>query len=480
MTSLITPAIVLSASILAGCAANEAPTKPGNNNGKADGAGSDDGTFAPAPHREFPLLEQGLGTVMTDMELVTIVTPETANATKLFAFGDALVQSDWFEQMGGEYGVGPARGSYHLVGPEPTESLTNRPAYLAYLDAALASDPAAPRPDGHTMYVEYLPCSSEGGGHHTAYGTLGDALAIIDQCDGIGMAAASHEIAEAVTDTSVPQPSGGYVDGFRLPKLPDGTPMWPGAPWLTYNLGWDVDVYQPNVENADLCGGTHMITNGFLYQRSFSNVAAMAGGDPCVPALPIPYYSTTTEQDWYAGAEGSTVTIPITGWSTAPTADWQVTASVMRNRPALAYSANVDATTMNNGGTTNPRGHDPGDGTARCVGVDRDRELPDRRERYAGRRGPVPPLARWRVRALTMAARSRTIRLDVASVCGRQPSASCAGVTTIAQAGGLVATRAACVAWPCCHNARSMPSSSGPNVARSSADTTKPPLWCAR
>ena len=46
--------------------------------------------------------------------------------------------------------------------------------------------------------------------------------------------------------------------------------------------------------------------------------------------------------------------------------------------------------------------------------------------------------------------------------------------------GYACAARAACVSCPCCHSARSIASSSGPNVARSSAETTKPPPCCAR
>jgi hypothetical protein len=88
----------------------------------------------------------------------------------------------------------------------------------------------------------------------------------------------------------------------------------------------------------------------FYYQRSFSNQAAASDRDPCVPALLGAYYGATTENPWYAGAAGATLTIPVVGWSTAPTADWIVRARVQNTSDdTLTFSAATGGARLNNG-----------------------------------------------------------------------------------------------------------------------------------
>jgi hypothetical protein len=89
---------------------------------------------------------------------------------------------------------------------------------------------------------------------------------------------------------------------------------------LPYGSGYPVEV-------ADFCISTHVMENGVWYQRSFSNVAAAAGDDPCVPAITVPYYNVTVPQDWYAISPGGSVDIPLTGWSNGAAAMWEVLVS---------------------------------------------------------------------------------------------------------------------------------------------------------
>src|SRR5205823_2461410 len=123
-------------------------------------------------------------------------------------------------------------------------------------------------------------------------------------------------------------------------------PPWTGSIWLEAEGN-------SHVELGDLCGGTRVAEGGFLYSRVYSNSAAMAGGDPCRPSLPIPYYSSTTPMEWYATTAGATVMIPLTGWSTAPTDDWIVRAVIPgRSNSALTFGASItSATTVSIGGT---------------------------------------------------------------------------------------------------------------------------------
>jgi hypothetical protein len=269
-------------------------------------------------------------------------------ADRLIAFGDALVQSDWYRQIGFEYGVGPAAGSLHLIGPAipPGTPAVDRPAAERYVQQVLDATRSAIVADGRSIFLLYLPggvdgvenigCGGGSTGHHASFGSLGDAIGVIQRCPGttgtlldLTTDLASHEVAEAVTDTS---------DGFRLPRAPG--PPWKSSPWATYNGARNE--YQPNIENADLCNGTRIREGAFLYQRSYSIAQAALGSDPCVPALPIPYYSVSTDDDWFVASPGQTTTIPLTGWSSAPAEPWVVSTALLAGPgEALGFSARI-------------------------------------------------------------------------------------------------------------------------------------------
>ena len=286
----------------------------------------------PAPHRMFPRLQAAAApSLLEAMHLVVVVAlnDDAAVRDALFAFGDALVGSRWYTTIGAEYGVSAAaRPAAHVTGPAltPGGAPLDEKGIIAYVKSAIGSSTPL-QPDGHTMYMVYLPkgvdsaydvgCSTPAANaYHDAFDSTGDAFGVVDRCN-VGFATVlegltidgAHEIGEAATDADA-------AHGWMVPRA-TGQPVWKQSPWLSYDTG--------PVENGDLCVGTRVVENGVTYQRMLSNAAIGAGGDPCVPALPIPYYSTSTENDWYSGAPGSTVDIPFTGWSTAPAGDWIVT-----------------------------------------------------------------------------------------------------------------------------------------------------------
>jgi hypothetical protein len=190
---------------------------------------------------------------------------------------------------------------------------------VSYVGAAVAAHGSDAAPDGATVFVLYLSpgtevvdsenrlnCGcSELSGVHFAYGTGGDEIAIVQRCSTSDVDAltttASHEILESVTN---PTNNTGFVE-------PRPFPPWSGSAWAGNEL-------------ADICVLTRIHEGEWEYQRSFSNAAALLGGDPCVPALTEPYYNVTAPEDWYAVPVGGTVTVPLTGWSTAPRDDWFV------------------------------------------------------------------------------------------------------------------------------------------------------------
>lgn len=303
--------------------------------------------FTPADHAHYPPLVLGAGGVIAHLRLVTIVPVGADLADQLFAFGEALVTSDWLGTIGDEYGAGPGT-AVAVTGPELVAAdPLGRAEVEAYIQSAIDGDPAL-APDGTTVYALYLPagvdlvgdeeCGEGPDGHHAAFGAIGDGFAVVPRCQGIFASEleqltliGSHEIAEAITDTG----DGWHVD--RPPESPGW--RWTASPWLAYN--GPSNPYQPNVENADLCNATRVVEGGFAYQRSFSNRAAAAGEDPCVPHLQLPYYGVSTASDWYQAGAGSAIDIPVGGWSSAPADDWIVTQRRQGGSPDWTFAGRL-------------------------------------------------------------------------------------------------------------------------------------------
>jgi hypothetical protein len=313
------------------------------------------GSFTPATHRGFPQLAHASAAgLLSPMRLVVIVAAGDPMASELDSFADAAVASAWFKSVTAEYGVVAPSGSVHLTGaPFPAGTMPlDADAVSTYVQQTLAAATNAPSPDGKTLYLVYLPpgvdlvdnvmCNGPAAaGYHHKYLSGGDGFAVIQRCQG-GFETAieqltivgSHEIAEAATDTGL---------GWRM-AIPAATvPVWMSDPWLEYE---DSRI----TEDGDLCIDTRILEGSYYYQRAFSNAAAAAGGDPCVPSLPMPYYGATTAKPWYSGTAGSTLNIVVTGWSTAPASDWIVRAKVQDTSVAgAAWTAAAGGATLNNG-----------------------------------------------------------------------------------------------------------------------------------
>jgi hypothetical protein len=293
--------------------------------------------FVTAPHRAWPVLaaETGGAHVLRPMKLVTLVAANDDSASSLFAFSDAAIASKWWHAMGDEYGAGAPAESVHVTVPAIDHDLL-APEITAIIDTARTNG-SAPAPNGNTLYLLYVPAPYAATGasstaYHDAYpkgaAALGDGYAVVSRANAeTGESIldelterASHEIMEAVTDTSA---------GWRLPRASS-------TPWNDANSSiWSA--VQPGViENGDLCELSRIREKGFLYQRGWSNKAAALGGDPCVPALAEPYFNVTVADDWFEIEPGGSSKIPFTGWSTAAAADWQVNVGPNHGSGALA------------------------------------------------------------------------------------------------------------------------------------------------
>ena len=312
-----------------------------------DAAGSADAAppFAPADHRPWPQLvlpagDGGAGHVLSPMTLVTIVAANDDLSSQLFAFSDALITSAWWHSVGDEYGMAAPEKSVHVTGAAIDHSLSAQ-EIATYIDQARAgADAGAPAPNGNTLYLLYIPAPYEATGaassaYHAAYPYgvtgLGDGLAVVSRATPEGDESildelterASHEIIEAATDTS---------RGWHLPRAS-------ATPWSDADASIWRSMQPGTVENGDLCELSRIrepLAAGFLFQRSWSNKAALRGGDPCVPARTEPYFNVSVAKDWYSIAPGQSIDIPFSGWSTAETDAWLINAGANYGRGALA------------------------------------------------------------------------------------------------------------------------------------------------
>ncbi|APR81222.1 Hypothetical protein A7982_06569 [Minicystis rosea] len=269
------------------------------------GTGGDNGMPSdvyPAPHPTPPTVINYGGPVLKTPKIIPV----------FFANDDATMIAqikDFSSKVGGtaywtantkEYGVGVATAGDAVELTEEAPSNIDDTDIQTWLAGKLnGDDPAWPAADANTVYVLNYPSgttiTSQGAGSCTSFGgyhsniTLDDAhakrdvaYAVIPRCDFFGemtgidavTATSSHEIIEASTD-----------------PYPMTNP--------TYAMMDDQHIYWLRVlgggETADMCAQfdnafTQFDELPYVVQRSWSNKAAKAGHDPCVPALPNAVY----------------------------------------------------------------------------------------------------------------------------------------------------------------------------------------------
>jgi hypothetical protein len=115
--------------------------------------------------------------------------------------------------------------------------------------------------------------------------------------------------------------------------------------------------FEFEVELGDMCEASLLYVReaGFVAQRCWSNAAAAAGAEPCVPAVnntpgfgASPAMPATLQL-----AAGAAADVAFTGWSSGPVPDWKVSPLVWSEPPAVSQKVKLtlDATMLNNGGT---------------------------------------------------------------------------------------------------------------------------------
>ncbi len=276
--------------------------------------------FAEAAHTPLPQVPFNGGPVLPAPQLVTIHYLGDPGQTHNEAYDDWIAGSQWLATVGASYGVSPGVDLAKVVLPmEAPTAMTDadiQRMLVDEIDAGVLPAPAAGDAGYATnlLYMLYLPgqtvvtipqlgasCQSYGGYHsEDDLGPSRFPYAVLPFCygdQGFQDVAASHELIEASTDP-FPGSAPAYV-------FDDDT-----SPW-TYYPG----------EVADLCVDYDLQIDGRDVQRVWSNDAATAGTQPCVPAPAGPYYNVSPAPgntlQMYAG---QSTTFQLTGWSTGATA----------------------------------------------------------------------------------------------------------------------------------------------------------------
>ncbi len=344
--------------------------------------GSATSGFQPGPHPALPHVSNLGGPILDSPTLISVTYPGDPLQGSLDTFTSTIFTSSYW-MVGAEYGVksGHAGAAVHRPDAPPTSIDDTQlqqeiPGWIA--DGELGQVPSEP------IYIFYFPagvqvtnagqqgCIDFGGYHSSvplANGSL-VAYAVIPRCSNLCLSpldsatsAASHEIMEASTDPYFENRQGawGAVDAANI-----GFSLFPGA------------------EVGDLC----LLTNDnlftptdlpYLVQRIWSNAAAAANENPCVPVdgtvsqdanMCLPMNPTTTyfnsvpvlpdkvtlnlgggdfQAEGLSIPVGGTKTITLQLFSSATTTPWSISSDTVPG--SVGVNVSFEPATGTNGGT---------------------------------------------------------------------------------------------------------------------------------
>ena len=282
------PALVLTV-FLTGCV-GAVPTDDMTPDGGSASGGSNTPPppFSEAAHPAPPQMTKNAGNVLAAPKIVPIFFSSTdPMKAQLEQFTSQLAGSAYWHAIASEYGVGNLMVGASIV------TADTPPATDSALDTWLAGHfngqngwPTAP--DAQTIYTVFLPtdqytatglgaaCVAFGAYHYETAQTATNApilYALMPRCNkGTSVeledltVAASHEWIEAATDPHV-------VTGDAFHSVDDAHYVWE---------------YVPGSEVGDMCEyvdtAIQPLVGSFYVQRAWSNAAATAGHDPCVPS----------------------------------------------------------------------------------------------------------------------------------------------------------------------------------------------------
>ena len=331
----------------------------------------------PAPHGPIPPVTYNGGRVIGAPKVVTVTFDGDAQRSMVESFGDTITATTWWDAVASEYcdtsgkciGHGTG-GVYGHIAAAPASNFTDSSqggasSLQTYIDARI-QDGTVPPPGVDTLYMIYLPSTTtvnldgaqsckEFGAYHNAMSSTPPgaaapvqfAYAIMPRCSsskGELTFAASHEIIEAATDPYL-SPDRQSYDAFG-----SDSDAW--------------DLVGGGGEVGDRCvdftgmGQDSYMESGFLVQRSWSNAAAKASHDPCVPAPSTtkqPYFNVAPSvSDMLVMKVGQTKTFDLTAFSDGPTPAFSVDVTEVSQffGGSNVLDLSLDQSTLQNGQKT--------------------------------------------------------------------------------------------------------------------------------
>lgn len=298
--------------------------------------GSPSDTY-PAFKVSVPQVTNYGGNTMPTPKIVPIIYQGDTYTQQIKDLTTKIGTSKYWKDTTFEYGVGAITAVDPIILTDTAPTNISDDDVQTWLKSMLDGTHAEfGQPDVNAIYTIYYPATTtislgrgggtscqEFGGYHgeTRVGTTKVSYAVLPRCSGFGQSdleslsiASSHEWIEAATD-----------------PLPNTDPafMLPDDDHLAYLLF-------PLSEVGDMCaysGNDHSLleAGGLLVQRSWSNAAAKAYHDPCVPAPVEPYFNATPDLK-------ETVDIDLGGGSPYPTKGVKVPVGQSKTIDLLLWS----------------------------------------------------------------------------------------------------------------------------------------------
>lgn len=277
------------------------------------------------PPPRLPQLVDVGGPKLAHPKIVPIFYQNDVSARELTRFSQWMVTSTWLDTVGNEYGVGAGSVVGTVSMPDTAPTMIDDGAIIDLLFQGLA-DGTLPSPTPDTLYMLHVPsgtvvtvgniksCDDFFGYHSSARrGGVEIAYAVMTKCGGsltVVEKVTSHELIEAATD---PFPS--HNPGFQLRDL--------SSPWLA--MGEEVADLCQRGDDSDSVQDTVYVT-----QRSWSNAAAEAERDPCLPRTGNLYFNVVADLKSLPRIRpGGHEQVNLTGWSSSSdgaTVSWGLTA----------------------------------------------------------------------------------------------------------------------------------------------------------
>jgi hypothetical protein len=287
--------------------------------------------------------------VLTAPQVVPIFFANDPLQAQIEQFLGELAVSTYWPATTGEYGVGPLRIAPSIVVSSPAPASITDDALQAWLAGNLdGTNGSWPAIDDNNVYVVFYPedtivtastyasCSDFGGYHSEGISPPNASppsfpYVVVDRCVSgplVGIddvtVTTSHELVEATTD-----------------PFTQSQPAFIGAD--DDHLAWNLGRTQSG-ELGDMClsrGGWEVsgrLVGSFLVQRTWSDQAAGAGRDPCVPPVPGPYFAAAPDLNQNVAILdngvratkglrlpiGQTATVDVRLFSDGPAGDWDV------------------------------------------------------------------------------------------------------------------------------------------------------------